>query len=52
VKTLVEEEKSAGHYQIEWDGTDEKGYNVSSGVYFYVLKTDKNIDKKEMLLLK
>ncbi|MFX1518256.1 MAG: FlgD immunoglobulin-like domain containing protein, partial [Promethearchaeota archaeon] len=52
VKTLVQEEKSTGLYQIEWDGTDEKGNSVSSGVYFYVLKTDKNIDKKKMLLLK
>lgn len=52
VRVVLEEEKSAGHYQIEWDGKDDRGNNVASGIYFYVLKTDKKIDKKKMLLLK
>jgi flagellar hook assembly protein FlgD len=52
VRSLLDEEKSAGHYQVEWDGTNEKGYSVSSGLYFYVLKADKSIDKKKMLLIK
>jgi len=52
VKAVVDQQKSAGRYKVEWDGTDEKGHSVSSGLYFYVLKADKSIDKKKMLLLK
>jgi len=38
---------------IVWDGTDDSGKPVSSGVYFYQLKIgNKIIDSKRMLLLK
>lgn len=35
VKTLVDETKGPGIYSINWDGQDERGLKVSSGVYFY-----------------
>ena len=35
-----------------WDGKDEFGKNVSSGIYFYELKTNKKIYLKRMLLIK
>ncbi len=38
VKTLVNDKKVAGRYQIMWDGSDEKGVAVASGVYFYQIK--------------
>src|SRR3990170_2276974 len=41
VKTLVNEKLSAGYKKVTWDGTDEKGNNVASGVYFYFLNADK-----------
>jgi len=38
---------------IVWDGTDENGKNVSTGIYFYKLKVDnKTIATKKCLLLK
>ena len=39
VKTLVDEPKEAGAYTVTWDGTDEYGQMVTSGVYFYRLTT-------------
>ena len=35
VARLLHEEKQAGHYQIEWQGIDDNGRVVTSGVYFY-----------------
>ena len=34
VVTLVDEEKDAGAYTMGWRGTDARGGNVSSGMYF------------------
>ena len=39
VKTLVNKQLSAGKYSFEWDGTNESGNLVSSGVYFYRFET-------------
>ncbi|MCC7430246.1 T9SS type A sorting domain-containing protein, partial [bacterium] len=38
--------------EIVWDGKDERGNTVSSGVYFYQLKTTDFTDTKKMILLK
>lgn len=48
VETLVNGNKPAGSYEIEFDGSD-----LSSGLYFYSLSVDGNIiDTKSMVLLK
>jgi hypothetical protein len=53
VNTLINEALPAGKHSVVWDGKDEKGKNVSSGVYFYKLKVDdKTIATKKCLLLK
>lgn len=47
IKTLAHGIYSAGDYTIYWHGNDENGTKVSSGVYFYRLKTkDISIAKK------
>ena len=34
MKTLVHGVQEAGRYSFSWDGTDERGMQVKSGVYF------------------
>lgn len=52
VKTLVDEQKTAGTYSVIWDGTNSKGEVVATGVYFYRLSIDKETLTKKMTLLK
>ncbi|MCL5266581.1 MAG: T9SS type A sorting domain-containing protein [Bacteroidetes bacterium] len=52
VRNLFSGEKSPGTYRFEWDGKSESGLPLSSGVYFYRLRTDKFADVKRMLYLK
>ncbi len=47
VVTLINEEKSAGSYEVEFDGN-----KLSSGVYFYQLKAGNFISTKKMVLLR
>lgn len=52
IKRLVDEHKPAGYHQISWDGTDEAGYMVGSGVYVYHLEAGGNAKTRRLLLLK
>jgi hypothetical protein len=52
VKTLVDEAKPAGSYEVVWDGKDERGNNLASGIYFYRLQIGEQTQTKRMLLLK
>ena len=52
VKTLVNEEKMSGVYQVSWNGDDSSGNKVSSGVYFYRIDAGDFIQTKKMMLIK
>jgi hypothetical protein len=52
VKTLVSGSYDAGIYSAIWDGTDNIGQQVSSGVYFYNLKANDQNQSHKMVLLK
>ena len=53
VQTLVNENKSAGCNSVTWDGKDNWGQPVSSGVYFYQLKAGNEfLQTKKLLLIK
>lgn len=53
VKTLVHGEQPAGYFTETWNGTNDNGQAVGSGVYYYRLKTDHDFDEtRTMLLLK
>jgi hypothetical protein len=52
VKTLVNDHRANGEYSVIWDGTDDNGNSVSSGVYHYRMRTKNGTDTKKMVLLK
>lgn len=52
INKIISEYKPRGNYSINWNGTDESGRFVPSGVYFYTMKTEKQIMTKKMILLK
>jgi hypothetical protein len=52
VRTLVNAPMTAGRYSIAWDGRNEAGSVLSSGVYFYRLQAGATALVKKMLLLK
>ncbi|MFQ6103253.1 MAG: T9SS type A sorting domain-containing protein [Candidatus Glassbacteria bacterium] len=52
VKKLVDEKKESGGYTVVWDGRDETGREVSSGIYFYRLEAGDRIAVRKMVILK
>ena len=52
VITLVSGNMSAGNHEVTWEGTDETGSTVTSGVYFYRLTTEQNSETRKMMLMK
>jgi predicted CXXCH cytochrome family protein len=52
VTTLLNEELEAGNYTSTWNGKDDKGYDVSSGIYFYKLNSSEFSATKKMLLVR
>ncbi|MCH7689508.1 MAG: M6 family metalloprotease domain-containing protein [candidate division Zixibacteria bacterium] len=50
--TLINGPLSAGNYSVEWNGTDNTGNNVASGIYFYRLNSNGEAKSMKMLLLK
>jgi hypothetical protein len=52
VRTLADEPKSSGSYEAMWDGKDERGEELSSGIYFYTLSTENYKRTRKMILMK
>jgi len=52
VRTLVNEVRGYGAHEVTWDGRDDNGATVGSGVYFYRLHRGKHTESKKMVLLK
>jgi len=53
VRTLIAGNRmNAGKYSVDWDGKDNSGMSVPSGVYLYRIQTDKFNAAKKMVLMK
>ncbi|MDD4155361.1 MAG: T9SS type A sorting domain-containing protein [Candidatus Cloacimonetes bacterium] len=52
VKTLANDNFTAGEHIITWNGNDNNNNSVASGVYFYKLDTNNKTEMKKMLLMK
>ena len=52
MRTLVDEEQPEGKYKVQWDGRDNNGRRVVTGVYLYKLNVQGVTQTKKMLLLK
>ena len=51
VRTLVDASHGPGEYAVSWNGTDNSGAKVSSGIYFYVMQAGTFVERHKMLLL-
>jgi len=52
VKTFKGQTSGATYVDVQWNGTDEHGSPVASGVYLYRVRADRYVDVKKMVLLK
>ena len=52
IKLLIDEEQSAGYKSVTWDGRDNDGRAVATGIYFYRLNVRGFSQTKKMVLLK
>ena len=51
IRTLVDSEKQAGNYNVKWNGLNDQGVKVASGVYFVRMKAGKVTKNIKMLLM-
>jgi hypothetical protein len=52
IRTLVNEVRSAGNHRVQWDGRDDYGKAVASGVYFSRMESGSFVATQKMTLLK
>ena len=52
VRTLIDENKLPGYYEVIWDGKDNRENMVASGVYIYKIQMGEFKKIKKMLHLK
>ncbi|MFA4840058.1 MAG: FlgD immunoglobulin-like domain containing protein, partial [Candidatus Neomarinimicrobiota bacterium] len=52
IRTLSNQRLSYGKYELKWDGTDQSGKPVSSGIYLYRLTSGDRTEMKKMSFVK
>jgi flagellar hook assembly protein FlgD len=52
VRDLVDRIESPGFKRVQWDGLDDSGGLVESGVYFYRIKAGDFTESKKMIMVR
>ncbi len=52
IQTLIDENQPAGYYSVIWDGSNNFGRSVPSGIYIFRINTDKFNKSLKLLMLK
>ncbi|HCD50848.1 MAG TPA: hypothetical protein DEQ34_00270, partial [Balneolaceae bacterium] len=52
VKTLVNDVHSIGRYSVRWDGTNDAGMQVSTGIYLYRIQAGDIVQSKKLTFIK
>ncbi|MEP0829083.1 MAG: T9SS type A sorting domain-containing protein [bacterium] len=52
INTLVNSEVPSGQHKVQWDGKDDSGKSVASGVYLYCIKYMEGTETRKMLMVK
>jgi hypothetical protein len=51
VRTLINREENPGHYRVLFNGLDDRGQSLSSGIYLYRLKAGNYVSTRKMMLM-
>ena len=51
IKTLINSYHSAGFYSVKWDGTNNQGMKVASGIYIYIMRAGNFVDVKKLIFI-
>ena len=52
VAALLDQRRPAGEHVVSWNGRDETGAELASGVYVYRLRTESHVATRKLLLLR
>jgi hypothetical protein len=52
VRTLIDDEMPAGFHRVRWDGTNDAGQRINSGIYLYKIRADEFVQVKKLVLVK
>jgi flagellar hook assembly protein FlgD len=52
IRTLVNERQETGYHSAVWDGRDNAGNQVASGIYLYRIQAGEFVNVRKMVLLK
>jgi flagellar hook assembly protein FlgD len=52
IRILVNGKMPAGNYRVQWDGRDDSGQVVASGIYLYRLVAEGQVQVRRMLVVR
>ena len=52
VRVLVDEVQTDGYYKVLWDGKDDTGHAVATGMYLYRLEADRFVKTRKLILMR